>query len=48
MRLHPYLYYFYSELPSYQGSIVIERLKPAGLEAPVDVWYLPGGSPMKL
>ncbi|OLP80221.1 Heat shock 70 kDa protein [Symbiodinium microadriaticum] len=39
--LHPYLYFFFSEVPGEkpQGPIRLEQIRPSSLEAPIDVWW---------
>ena len=45
-KCHPYLYYFFRQLPGHStDDVVIERLHPQCLKVPVDVWYLPDGAP---
>eukprot|EP00439_Symbiodinium_sp_Y106_P027050 s8608_g3.t1 len=39
--LHPYLYFFFSEVPGKkpEGPIRLEHIRPSSLEAPIDVWW---------
>ncbi|CAE7832604.1 HSP70 [Symbiodinium sp. CCMP2592] len=39
--LHPYLYFFFKEVPGKgpQGPIRLEQIRPSSLEAPIDVWW---------
>eukprot|EP00435_Cladocopium_sp_Y103_P058526 s51_g20.t1 len=41
IRLNPYLYYFFHRVPGHSTDVVIERLSPAGLHVPLDLWYVP-------
>lgn len=43
-KLHPYLYYFFHSVPGHSTDVVIERLSPAGLHVPLDLWYVPSAN----